>query len=279
MSAETGGTATDASPGDGALVAVARFEGRNRLTITGVIAVLFALFGGMYVWLGPQLVAGDAMQDLLDAMPAVLTELFGFESLTSMEGLLASEFYTFGWIVGLAGYLAYSAAGTVAGDLRDDRMDTLLAGPVSRRGVLLGKYLALLVPVLALNVVVPAGLYAASVAVGDPLAVEPLVVVHLLSIPYLLLWGAVGLFLGVTVRRGRTAGRIALGLVLFGWIFESVVSVTDYAWLGAVSPMRYFDPPAAFVHGTYDVAGAGLLAVVAVALVAASQAWFRRRDL
>jgi len=278
MSTETHGSTATREPDDNPLLVVARFEGRNRLRVTGVIAVLFALFGLMYVWIGPQMIEAG-FSELLDAMPPVVTELFGFESLESIEGLLASEFYTLGWIVGLGGYLAYSAAGTVAGDLRDERMDTLVTGPVSRRSVLLGKYLALLVPIVVLNVVVPVVLYVASFAIEETLPLVDLAIVHVFSIPYLLFWSAIGLLLGVVVRRGRTAGRLALGAVFFGWLAESIISTTDYDWLGGLSPMRYFDPPGVLVHGTYDVAGAGLLLVGAFVAVGVSQYWFQRHDL
>ncbi|MFB6074878.1 MAG: ABC transporter permease subunit [Haloarculaceae archaeon] len=287
---ETGGSESGAGGSDAGtsatddraerpLLAVARFEGRNRLRITGVIAAVFVLYGLIYVWLGPELVVGSAITDLVEALPPVLRQLLGFESFASVEGLLASEFYTFGWMVGLGGYLAYSAATTVSGDLRDGRMDTLLAAPAARSGVLLGKFLALLVPIALLSVVVPVGLYVAAVAVGTPLSLADLLVLHALSIPYLLVWSGAGLLLGAVVRRGRTAGRVALGLVFFGWLFESVVGVTDYAWTGAVSPMRYFDPPAILNHGEYDLVGAGVLLVAAVALVAISLVWFGRHDL
>lgn len=278
MSTETPGV------GDGPgvsrpLVAVARFEGRNRIRVTIILSVLFSLFGALYLWIGPELIAGQAVQQMLDSMPEIVNELFGFESLQSLEGLLASEFYTLGWIVGLGGYLAYTAAGTVAGDLRDERMDTLLAGPVSRRSVLLGKYLALLVPIVVLNVVVPAALYAGAIAVDTPLAIGDLAIVHALSIPYLLFWGAVGLLLGVIVRGGRRAGRVGLGLVFAAWLFESVISTTDYAWIGGLSPARYFDPPAVLVRGTYDIAGAGVLLAATAVLVGISLLWFRRFDI
>jgi len=284
MSGETDATGRERTSrppatGAGATWDVARYEGRNRVPVTVVLAVLFSLFGAFYVWLGPELVAGDQMQELLDQLPPAMVELFGFQSLESLGGLLASEFYTLGWIVGFGGYVAYSAAGTVAGDLRDEQMDLLLAGPVARRSVLLGKYFALLVPILVVSVVVPAVLYAASVAVGDPLSLADLAVLHALSVPYLLLWAAVGLVLGVAVRGGRTAGRLALGLVFAGWIVESVIATTDYAWVGAVSPTRYFDPPAVLVDGSYDIAGATLLLAVAAALVGAGLRWFERSDL
>lgn len=244
-----------------------------------VIAVLFSLFGWLYIWLGPEIVAGEGFQELLEALPTALNELFGFESFTSLEGLLASEFYTFGWIVGLGGYLAYSAAGSVAGDLQNDQMDALLAAPVARRSVLLGKYFALLVPIVVINVLVPVALYLESVVVGEPIAIVDLVVVHLLSIPYLLFWGASGLLLGVVVRGGRRAGRVALGMVFAAWIYESFITTTDYESAGAISPTRYFDPPEVLVHGTIDIGGAILLLVVAAVLVALSLVWFDRSDV
>lgn len=271
--------ATGGAPDRSAVLAVARFEGRNRVRVTIILSVLFAAFGLFYLWIGPEFVAGEPVQEMLDSLPEILNELFGFESLASLEGLLASEFYTLGWIVGFAAYIAYTAAGTVAGDLQGGRMDGLLASPISRWSVLLGKYLALLVPILVLNAVVPATLYAGSVAVGSPIAIVDLGMFHLLSIPYLLFWGATGLLLGVTVRGGRRAGRVALGLVFLAWLFESVISTTDIAWVGGLSPTRYLDPPGVLVSGIYDVAGGVFLLVLAVGFLGLSHRWFRRSDL
>jgi len=272
------------SAGRGALsvepiLEIARFEGEQRLRITGVLAVVFALFGGMFIALAPDIVASGAYEDLLGSIPPAMQTLVGLETFSSIEGVVSGEYYTFTWVVGLGGYLAYSAAGSVAGDLKNDRMDTLLAAPVSRTNVLLGKYLGLLVPILVLNVVVPLVLYVGSILIDMPMSLTDLLLLHLLSLPYLLCWGAVGLLAGVVVRRGRTAGRVAVGVVIASWLVESVVVQTEFEWLGSVSPMRYFDPPGVLVDGTYDVTGAGLLLVAAgISLVAARQR-FERRDL
>lgn len=258
---------------------IAAFEGRNRLRVTVVIAILVAVYAALFLWLGPAFIAEDEIQDLLDAFPPVMTELFGFQSLTSLEGLFASEFYTFCWIVGLGGYVAYSTAGSVAGDIEADRIDQLLAGPVARHHVVLGKYLAILVPIVVLNVITPVVLYGGSILIDDPMPVSDLVALHALSIPYLLTWAAIGLFLGVTVRRGRTAGRIAIGLVFFAWIYESVIVTTDVEWLALIAPPHYFDPPNILIQGAYDVLGAGILSGVTVTLVVGSILWFRRVDV
>lgn len=279
MSTETHGTVDRRQRDTGTLQDVLRFEAERRVRVTGVIAVLLSLLGAFYIWLGPQIVTGTGMEEILDSLPPAMNVLFGFESLTSLEGLLASEFYTFGYIVGLGAYVAYSAAGSVAGDVQHDRMDTVLSAPISRTSVLFGKYLALLVPILAANVVVPIALYVASVLVGDPIAAEPLAVVHVLAIPYLLCWSAVGLLIGAVVHRGRTAGRIAMGLVFAAWILGSFLTTTDYSWLGGVSPTRYFSPPDVFVNGTYDLVGAVILLGATVVLLGIARAWFQRHDV
>jgi len=281
MSAESGtaGLVDSEDRPTGSVLDVARFEGEQRLRITGVLSVVFALFGAMFIALAPDIISTGAYDDVLESIPPAMQALVGLETFSSIEGVVSGEYYTFTWIVGLGGYLAYSAAGSVAGDLKNDRMETVLAAPLSRPNVLLGKYLGLLVPIVVLNVVVPIVLYFGSVLVDMPISFTDLAVLHVLSVPYLLCWAAVGLFIGVVVRRGRTAGRVALGLVIASWLVESVVVATEFEWVGAVSPMRHFDPPAVLVDGTYDIVGAGLLLVLAIVFLVASQQWFQRRDL
>lgn len=258
---------------------VTRFEGRERLRVSLVIAALLSAYGVLFVWVGPEMVGGEELQALLDAMPPVLVELLGFESLASLSGLLAGEYYTFGWLVGLAGYVAYTAAGSVAGDLEADRMDTVLAAPISRGRVLLGNYLALLVPIVVVNAVVAPVLYVAATVVGESLPLGRLLALHALSVPYLLCWGAVGLLLGVVTGRSRTAGRIALALVFASWLFESILDVTDYAWAGAITPTRYLDPSAVLVDGQFDLLGAAALLLAAAVIVDLARRLFARRDL
>ena len=261
------------------ILTVARFDGRKRLRTTAVASAVLSAYGILFVWVGPDLVGGEELQLLIDAMPPLMVELFGFQSLASLSGLLAGEYYTFGWLVGLAGYVAYTAAGSIAGDMETGRLDTLLAAPISREGVLLGRFLALLVPIVGINAITAPVLYLATVAVGEPLSFADLLALHALSVPYLLFWGAVGLLLGVVVGRSRTAGRVALALVFASWLAESLLDVSDYAWVGAVTPTRYLDTSAVLVDGQYDLAGAILLLAATVLLVALSSRAFARRDL
>lgn len=288
MSGESPPTPTDGehtaepnreSTGAHPVVAVARYEGERLLAPTAVAAVALSLFGSLYVWLGPQVTAGVPIEELTEAIPPALRALFGLESLGSVEGLLASEFYTLGWIVGLAGYVAYVAAVRVAGDVAADRIDLLLVTPARRSEVLLGKYLALGVPIVVVNAVVPVALYGVSLAVDASLSLSALAAFHVLSVPYLLLWGAVGLLLGTVVDGGRTAGRVALGVVFATWIVEAVVVGSALESVGALSPARYLDPTAIIVRGEYDLGGVVLLVVATIVVLAGSAVAFGRRDV
>ncbi|WP_232686301.1 hypothetical protein [Halobacterium zhouii] len=83
----------------------------------------------------------------------------------------------------------------------------------------------------------------------------------------------------VVADRASVAQRAAMATVFGLFLLESIVTGTDYSWVGAVAPMRYFDPTAILVDGTYDVAAAAILSVATLALVGASQWYFGRRDV
>jgi ABC-2 type transport system permease protein len=54
---------------------------------------------------------------------------------------------------------------------------------------------------------------------------------------------------------------------------------TDAEVIGAIAPMRYYDPNAVLIDGSYDLAGAGILLAMTVGFLVAAQLWFRRIDI
>jgi ABC-2 type transport system permease protein len=219
------------------------------------------------------------MEGFASSLPPALQEAFGLAALNTIEGFLATELYAFAWVLLLGLYLAYAAAGMVADDVDRGRMDLLLALPVRRWRLVVEAYLSLLVPIAVLNVVVPVVVVVSTVAIGEPIALADLLAVHLLSIPYLLTAAGIGLLASVAVDRASVAQRAALAATFGLFLIDSVVSSTDFSALGALAPMRYYDPTAILVDGTYDFAGATILTVGAVVLVSVSAAWFERRDV
>lgn len=258
---------------------ITRYETEHRLRGTAVLVVLLIVYAAMMLALAPDLIGQYA--EIAKSMPETMQKMFGVGGMNTLAGFLSVEFYQFGWLIVLGLYLAYSAGSLVANDVENDHMDTLLSAPISRSKVVVEKFLSLLLPILAVNIVVGIVVYAGTLVltVDESLTLADIVAVHALSIPYLLCCAGIGLGLSVLVSRESTAQRAALGVIFGLYMLESLVIDTDYEWLGAISPTRYYEPTTILVENTYDLAGAAILLGAAIVLVVASQLWFRRKDI
>lgn len=259
---------------------VLRYEARRRVTSTIALALGIGAFTLMIVYIFPSIeVAGDAIQGYVEALPEVFREGFQIQAMTTIEGFLATEVYQFVWVLMLGLYIAYAAGGIVAGDVESGRIDLLLATPISRKRVVVEKFGAVLVPILALNLVVPVFVFGGVVAIGESISIADLLALHALSIPYLLVTAGIGLGLSVGLERTDYAQRGSLALLFVLFVLDTVTKGSDIEVLGVVSPTRYFSPGDILVEGSYDLAGALFLLVVAFALLVASAEWFRRADV
>lgn len=257
----------------------ARYDARKRLRGSLYLSLGMAALAAFAVWAFPAYSRAMDMDQLLEAFPEPMVRAFDIRTLASIEGFLAVELYVFGWVILLGLYLAYSAASTVADDVDRGRMDALLAMPVSRSRLVAEKFLALGVPILAVNVVTPIVVVVVARLVGEPIAVVNLLALHLLSIPYLFACAGIGLFASVVFDRASVAQRVALGVTFGLYLLESLLGGTDFEALGAVAPMRYFDPNGILIEGAYDPVGAAVLLAATAVLLVASQVWFARTDV
>ena len=261
------------------MLELAAYEARKRLKGALALGVGLSAFSALYAAFFPSFAEGFDVDQYVEALPQVFVESFGLRAFGTIEGFLATELYHFAWIILLGLYLAYSAASTIAGGVETERMDVLLSLPVSRARVVGETFLALVPGILLINVVVAAVTWAATRAIGYPIGTVDLLAVHALSLPYLFTCAAIGLAFSVAVDRASVAQRAAMATVFGLFLLESVVTSTDYSWVGAVAPMRYFDPTVILVDDTYDLAAAAILTGATIALVAASQWYFGRRDV
>lgn len=261
------------------MLEIARYEAERRLRGTVALAVGIGVLSLVFLAFFPSF--GDAdLEGLTEAYPPAFQEAFGLQAIGTIEGFLAIEVYQFVWLLLLGLYVAYAAASSIAGDVERDRMDLVLSLPVSRGRVVVETFAALVVPVLALNVIVPIAVYGGILAIGESISAADLAMVHLLSIPYLLTCTAIGLLLSVTIERASVASRLAIATVFVLFLIESITVSTDgYEWIGSISPTHYYDPTAILVDGAYDGTGAVVLLAAAVALVLIARALFARGDI
>lgn len=263
------------------MLELARYEGRHRIRGAIAAAAAFGGFALFYVVLFPTFSegVGEDIDKILEAYPDSVSKAFGVQTLSTMEGYLASELYTFGWVLIVGLYFGYLGASLVAGDVEHDRMDLFLALPVSRARLLVEKSLSVLVPLAGLTVAIPAVVYAGTVAVDHPIAVSDLIALHLLSVPYFLVCAGVGLVCSVWFDRVGIAQRVAVGVLVGLFFAESLLAETDFEVVGIAGPSRYLDPNDVLRTSEYAVLDAGLLFVAAGVLLAVSVWLFREKDI
>lgn len=257
----------------------ARYESGRRLRGTAAIAIGLAVLSVFFVWYFSVLDTAS-LDQMIESLPPAMLDAFGIETIATIEGFLAAEVYSFLWVLGLGLYFAYTAGGLIAGDIERDRMDLLLSFPVSRSRLLVEKVGSLLVPILAFNVVVAVVVYLSAAAIGEAIDPVHLVMVHALSVPYLLACAGIGTVCTVLADRADVAKRIAVAVVFALFLLDSITGGAEgYEWIQNLSPTHYYDPSAILIGGTYDLVSAGILLAAFVVLLLASQLSFRRRDI
>lgn len=256
-----------------------RYEVEKRLLGSLALSGGLAAFAAMMALLAPGLLGEVDMAALAEQLPAAFVAAFDLEQMGTMEGFLAIELYQFLWLVGLGAYLAYVAGGAVAGDIETGRMDTLLAAPISRERLVVENYLAMLSPIILANVAVFGAVFATTRLVSEPIAAADLLAVHALSVPYFLCCGAFGTLASVTAPSRLVAEGVAAGGIVGAFLLDTIAASSDLPWLGAVAPMRYYDPTAILTASEYDFAGAGVLLAATAGLLAAAALWFREVNI
>lgn len=261
------------------MLELAVYGARRRVKGAFALAIGLSAFSALYAGLFPSITEGIDLDAYMETMPKAFLEAFGVRSLNTIEGFLATELYQFAWVILLGIYIAYSAASLIASDVEGERMDVLLSLPVSRARVVGEKFLSMAPGILIINVIVAIVTWLGTRLVGYPISTVDLIAVHALSLPYLFTCAGIGLVFSVVVDRASIAQRAAMATVFGLFLLESVITGTDYEVIGAIAPMRYYDPPAILVDSSYDLVGAGILLAATLVLVVISQWYFARTDI
>ncbi len=260
------------------MTAILRIESRKRLRGAVIITAVFALLSAFYFSMFPGM--AEEAEAIAEGFPDFMFDFFGIEAIHTIEGFIAAEIYSFFWIVFVGIYFAYVSAGLIAADVRSRRIDLSLSNPISRESVLLQKVAALWVPIVVLNVGVPVIVYLGSVAIDETMNPVAIAMLHLLSIPYLLVCAGIGLVLSVSLTHERTARATALGAVLLLWLVDGISRLdADYEWIGMGTPSRYYEVSDILVHEEYAILDAAILIVAFLGLVGLALVIFIRRDI
>lgn len=244
-------------------------------------ALFAAIWPAMYVALYPSIGAFGELQQVLEQFPPALREFFASASLdlSSPEGFLNMELFTFVAPLLVLAYTVIVASGATAGEEERGTMDLLLANPISRWRIVAEKSVAFVLGtiVIGLGMWAGAGAGAAVVNVDLDLWLVGQAIASSLLLGFAI--GGLALALGAITGRRWLAAGVSLMVVIAGFFLNGLGALVD--WLAPwrpISPFYHYiandplsnglDPGHALVLVGWAVAG-GVIAVVA----------FERRDL
>ena len=221
------------------------------------------------------------MLKILDTMPPAVMEAMNMNAfnLTTLSGFYGIMFLYFG----LMGAFAAAMWGSdiISKEERDKTVEFSLVLPVSRSRVVTAKALAVLMNCIIFVLitwgfsVVAVQSYNPDQAFYDFLALE-MQAMFMIELIFL----AIGLMLGCALKRYKSSGSTATGIILTTYIISIIASMNEnFAFLKNFTPFHYYDAGEIFRTGQLDPTYVGVSAVIIVMCMIVAYWIYNKRDL
>ena len=231
------------------------------------------------VFFFPTVQAMPGMLDFLDNLPPAFKAMVGdVRAMVQLEGFLRAKLFDPLPLL-LAIFVVPRGAALIAGEIEMKSIDLLMARPVPRWRVAVGKFLALVTATVIIAAFVAATVIICARFIETDIRAGYLLLSTLNVLPLTWLFGALALFFSCSLPRARQASLVAGFIVVASYVFETLRLLS--------SSIRSWDEVSLFAHQKAGFTLAGeihsgpillLLALVILMIVAAAVA-FERRDL
>ena len=212
-------------------------------------------------------------------LPAALEGFLGAAgSLASPEGFITAE--VFSWLpIVIAVFAVVWGTGTLAGDEADGALDLMLAQPISREALLVGKALGLGAGLAIITLALYPGLMLAVVIADIDIGAGALLAAVISQVPLVALYLAVGMLAAAALRTRRAAAVVTTSALVAAYTVQLVAAaVTDLADLQRLTPLYWADASVEMVDGAQPLRWLAM-SVLALAVVAFAAALFERREI
>lgn len=261
------------------MIAIFRYSlSRSRGQILGWGIALF-LLGLLMVWFYPS-IAGqqETFEQLLEVYPPEFSAFFGdLSAMTTPEGFLSVEFFSYMPLV-LGVFAVLAGSGLLASDEENGTLDLVIAYPVSRTALFLGRLLAFVVTTVAILAISWLGLVVSKIWFPVDVGAFEMALPFLSLLAILLLFGTLALLLSMLLPSRRLAAMTSGLLLVASFFITGLARISeDLETIAKLSPLNYYQTQDAF-EGLNSAWFGGLL--VAAALFAVLAWWrFERRDI
>lgn len=247
--------------------------------VTIILTLLFmgmaAIYAGMY----------PAFKDTLtkmveDGMSENYNFMSGASDMATYAGFLNLELYQIFWILILGILLGFIAASSISKEIEGKTIDLLMSNPLSRKQIVLEKYIGLLPMILLINFATMFTVIGVTTIINEDLNFNNLILTHIFSIPYLLAVVAIGILISVFIDEKMKASIIMIAVLVGMYIFESIsLMIPDYEKLGLISITHYFNPYDLLKYGKIDTVGVIVLLVVTCICLISAMIYFNNKDI
>ena len=251
-------------------------QGAKSLAIwTAAIGFLIAICIFMFPEMKGEM---DGVSDMFSSMGA-FTEAFGMDRINfgTLIGFYAVEC---GNILGLGGafFAALTAVSALAKEEKERTAEFLLTHPVSRIQIITEKLVAVMLQIVAMNLIV-FGLAIASMAmIGEDIAWKEVCLMHLGY--FLLQIELAGICFGLSAFLKRGGLGIGLGLAAMMYFLNIVANISDSAeFLKYITPFGYTEGADIILNGSLDAKLVVLGILYAVIGIASAYLKYNKKDI
>jgi len=239
----------------------------------------FGLLAMMMVALFPYIEAIPQFDELVKAYPPAIQAFFGgFASMGTIKGFLSVEFFSWALLI-LAIFVIMEGSAAIAGEEEKGTMDLLLGNPIPRWRVVVEKFAALVLALLAIEAIILVSFAISLAWAGITLSYLRLLQALFDVLVGTLFLGSLSLFTSSTLSTRRGAALIVAVLLIACYFVNSLGKLVE--WL---RPFRRFT--LFYYHGGgqpltqgLNWAHLSLLLGLSLAFLLASIVAFERRDL
>ena len=229
----------------------------------------------------PSFADSPEFDDILDNMPEALAKLFvgAVSDLTSPEGYLNSQLFVLLVPLLFMFFAIARGSGAIAGEEEKGTLDLLLSYPLKRSRVLIEKFAAMVVTILAMAFVFWLSIAVGAVAIGMDISLWRVAEATLSGVFLGLAFGTLALALGcANSNRGLSIG-VASALGVAAYFLNALAPVVD-----ALEPLQklslfYYYIEADPLSNGLDLGHVGVLLGLTGILLSVALVTFNRRDL
>ncbi|MEA3397023.1 MAG: ABC transporter permease subunit [Chloroflexota bacterium] len=239
------------------------------------LALLGVLLVSMYDMIAAE---QEQFQELLKVYPPEISAFMGdISSFATPEGFISLEFFSFMPLV-LGIFAVLTGSGLLVSDEENGRLDLIMAHPVSRAALFLGRLLAFVAATVAILVIVWLGFIVSMPWSSMDIGWGRMWLPMLSLLAELLLFGALSLLLSMVLPSRRMAATTAGLLLVASFFITGLAKLNEnLETVARLSPLNYYQSQEAF----HALNGAWLAGLLGSAVVFAALAWWRfwRRDI